>query len=228
MSTDGCVVWLKEQPKMPVTLEERPAKMRGLKTDERGYPIPWFVGYVDGKPEFRSMDAEKWVRAIRQGLCWVCGNLLGTAKTFVAGPMCGINRTSAEPPCHIECARYSARNCPFLSQPNMIRREDEFTRECEAARPPAGIALSRNPGVTLLWQTRHFDVFDDFKGGKLICMGEPFNCEWYREGRIATRAEVEESIASGLPALEVMARLEPGAMEALAEARERFKRYLPV
>jgi hypothetical protein len=97
--------------------------MRHLPIDERGYPVPWFVAWLpDGKPEFRAMDRTKWFRAIREKLCWVCGGKLGVNVCFVAGPMCGINRTSSEPPSHLECARYSSRNCPFLNNPRMVRR----------------------------------------------------------------------------------------------------------
>jgi hypothetical protein len=98
-------------------LEALPSRMKTLPVDERGYPVPWFVDWVDGKPEFRAMDGNKWESAVRYRLCWVCGGTLGVNKSFVAGPMCGINRTSAEPPCHLECATWSARNCPFLKNP---------------------------------------------------------------------------------------------------------------
>jgi hypothetical protein len=210
-------------------LEPVPAKMRGLRIDNRGYPIPWFVDPAtrqeDGSIDFRFMSQERFVRAIKQRLCWVCGNGLGTHKVFVAGPMCGINRTSAEPPCHLECAQYSARNCPFLSNPHALRREDQLSSGnlCNVA----GMPITRNPGVTLLWVTKHFDVFNDGQGKPLLFMGEPTRCEWYREGRAATRAEVQESIRTGLPALEAVARTEPGAMEALARARSEFERHLP-
>src|SRR5262245_60746512 len=104
-----------------------PDRMRSLPIDERGYPVPWFVAYVDGKPEFRAMDRDKWREAVRMHLCWVCGQKLGSYVVFVLGPMCGITRTTSEPPCHIDCARWSAKNCPFLARPKMVRREDAFT-----------------------------------------------------------------------------------------------------
>jgi hypothetical protein len=206
-------------------LSERPAKMRGLKVDERGYPVPWFVAEIDGKPDFRVMNPVRFVKAISQNLCWICGNLMGTQKTFVAGPMCGINRTSAEPPCHLECARYAAINCPFLNNPNALRREDDFTRN--TLETLGGISIPRNPGVVMLWQTRTCFPFDDGNGKPLICMGEPFNVEWYRESRLATREEVIESVESGFPALAAIARTEPGAMQDLLDARKQFEKYLP-
>src|SRR5258708_35755545 len=107
------------------TTEPLPSRMLSLPIDDRGYVVPWFVDWIDGKPEFRAMDGKKFVRAVREKLCWVCGERLGRYMTFVAGPMCGINRTSSEPPSHLECARWSARNWPFLSNPEMIRRIDE-------------------------------------------------------------------------------------------------------
>jgi hypothetical protein len=199
--------------------------MAELPVDNRGYVVPWFVDWVDGKPEFRAMDRVKFRRAIKEKLCWVCGSRLGVHVTFVAGPMCGINRTSSEPPNHRECADWSARNCPFLSNPRMVRREDGL--------PPgtvenmAGLGLKRNPGVVMLWHTHNYEVFK-VDNGVLIQMGEPESVEWLACGRAATRDEVLESIESGLPNLIAAARLEKGGIEHLDKARARFEKWLPV
>jgi hypothetical protein len=193
----------------------------------RGYPVPWFVDWIDGKPEFRAMDPNKYVRAIRESLCWVCGDKNHISKVFLAGPMCGINRTSAEPPCHPECARWSAINCPFLSNPMMARREDELVNNTVLRDQAPGFVITRNPGVTMLWFTRSFELFPDGKGRYLIQMGAPVAVEWYREGRRATRDEVQESIDNGLPSLEAMARTEEGGIEALRRYVDRFEKWLP-
>jgi hypothetical protein len=214
-------------------LQSLPHRMLSLPLDERGYPVPWFVAWRDGKPEFRAMDRNKFVRAIQEKLCWVCGEKLGVHFTFVAGPMCGINRTNSEPPCHRECAEWSARNCPFLVNPRMVRREEGLTSE--ELNSAAGHGLKRNPGVTMLWHTRNYEWFDvgkEFHGKPnheyLITMGEPESVEWMAFGRAATRAEVIESIESGLPNLHAVASLERGGIEALQRARERFEKYLPI
>lgn len=143
-------------------LEPLPDRMKGLSVS-RGYPVPWFVAWRDGEPEFRCMDPEKLVLAIRCKRCWVCGGVLGKFMTFVVGPMCGINRTSAEPPCHRECAQWSARNCPFLSKPQMDRRENDLPENIVEA---PGFAIRRNPGVTLLWTTKGYTLFGDGRGGE--------------------------------------------------------------
>lgn len=206
-------------------LEKLPSRMKTLPIDDRGYVVPWFVAWHDGKPEFRAMDGEKWVRAVRGKLCWVCGERLGRWMTFVAGPMCGINRTSSEPPSHLECAQWSARNCPFLNNPDAIRREDE---ECNPlSKCIGGVGIQRNPGVAMLWTTNTYHVFDDGRGGRLLQMGAPTAVEWYAHGKPATREKVLASIESGFPALAEMALKQAGAMEYLNECRAKFEKYLP-
>lgn len=215
-------------PTAKVDMVSLPERMRRLPVDDRGYPVPWFVAWVYGKPEFRAMDPAKFVYAIKKKACWVCGEPLGVNLCFVAGPMCGINRTSSEPPSHLECARWSARNCPFLSNPKMVRREDETINNDSTRERVAGFAITRNPGVAMLWVTREYEVFrPEQTGGYLIQMGEPDRVEWLAHGRLATRQEVQASIDSGLPNLEAMARLEKGGLEALAAAVKRFERFLP-
>lgn len=33
-------------------------------------PVPWFVAWIDGKPEFRVADGAKFKLAVEQALCW--------------------------------------------------------------------------------------------------------------------------------------------------------------
>lgn len=195
----------------PKTLPDR---MKTLPVDDRGYIVPRFVGYVDGKPDFRIMDRQFWQDAVVKSLCWVCGERLGIIQVFTIGPMCAVNRTTAEPPSHRECAIWSAKNCPFLTRPHMVRREDEVTAQCQSI---GGVSIRRNPGVVCLWFTRDYKVFRDNEGKPLIQVGEPDHIEWYAEGRKAKRAQVLESIRTGLPFLEEMATGE--GPEAVRELR---------
>lgn len=187
-----------------------PDNMKDLPIDERGYPVPAFVALIDDKPDFRVMSLPHWERCIKQELCWVCGKPLANRRVyFVIGPMCAVNRTTSEPPCHKECAEYSAKGCPFLTRPHMHRREDDFTRQSTQA----GFAIKRNPGCALVWCTRKYSLFQDGMGGWLIQMGEAERIDAYVQGRPAKRAEVMESINSGLPFLEEMAKKDvPQAM----------------
>lgn len=204
-------------------LETPPPRIARLPV-ARGYPVPWFVAWIDGAPEFRMADPAKLRRAVNARLCWTCGDYLGRYLTFLVGPMCGINRVSAEPPSHLECARYSARNCPFLSNPHMVRREDERT----SAGEHAGFMIRRNPGVSLLWTTRSYRCVGDGAGGVLFSFGDAEETEWWAEGKPATRLQVDASIRTGLPILEEMARAEgEDALKQLQEMLGRFQPFLP-
>jgi hypothetical protein len=211
-------------------LETLPPRLRKLPVDARGYPVPWFVAWVPGPdgvevPEFRAMDGRKFRAAVKQKLCWVCGEPLGRWLAFPIGPMCAITRTISEPPSHLDCAEWSVRNCPFLSQPAMARREDNLPAD---AREAAGHGLKRNPGVICLWITRSYELFPDGKGGTLITVGAPERVSWWREGRAATAGEVEESVSSGFPNLLVAAQRDgPFAVEALGKYYTRAQALFP-
>lgn len=174
-----------------------PPRIAALPMSERGYPVPFFVAWVDGKPEFRAADHRKLVRAVKEKLCYVCGQRLGAHKCFPVGPMCTVNRVSSEPPSHLSCCEWSVKACPFLLNPGMVRREKGLPEEIE---PPAGVSIPRNPGVVALWVVSSYNVVT-VSNGILFDFGAPEFVEWYCQGREATRAEVIASIQSGLPAL---------------------------
>lgn len=224
-----------------------PALMAHLPV-HRGYPVPWFTAWVEGgvqvpagmgEPDFRFMSEGKVEQAIAQSLCWVCGRpLFDTSMqpyAFVSGPMCGVNRTSAEPPSHIACADWSARACPFLTRPHAKRRDPA---EELGGKPPAGHAIMRNPGVALVWISKTAQAYHlapeqvaDRPGanpGVLLQMGEPIRVRWYCEGRPALREEVLESVEGGLPKLRELAEQQgPDAMTELERMQAVFMELVP-
>lgn len=177
-----------------------PARIRVLPRNKAGYPIPWFVADIDGERDFRIADASKMMTAVRQRLCWLCGIRMKPEVAFVIGPMCAVNRISSEPPCHPQCARYAAMVCPFLTTPEMRRREGG---KPDDLIPVAGKMIARNPGVALVWHTRDHVAFRAPMGndGILFDIGQPLRTDWFSRGRPATREEVITSIDTGLPAL---------------------------
>lgn len=219
---------------MPIADVPRPRGVDRLPVDHRGYPVPWFAAWLDeddnevppgqGEPEFRVVGSDRLYRALTLARCWICGLPTARDVAFVAGPMCAINRTSAEPPSHVECADYAARVCPFLTHPKATRREANMP----AGEDPPGIMLRRNPGVALVWITRRnaWRLRRTGDGGVLCDIGEPTETRWYHAGQPATRAQVDASIEEGLPELEKHVR---GTNERLELARliHRASRHLP-
>jgi hypothetical protein len=208
-----------------ITLPEMPPSIAKLPRDDRGYPCPWFISWIDGKPEFRAMDGAKLRLAIRDKLCWVCGERLEPkTMTFVIGPMCSVNKISAEPPSHRVCAEFSAKGCPFLSKPKAVRRLAGLP---ECAENPAGVMIERNPGVTCLWHCGGYEIIQHGTG-ILFRIANPSQVHWYCEGRLATRAEIMESIETGLPLLQKMAESQGAdAIRELGWAVDRAMKFVP-
>jgi hypothetical protein len=211
-------------PTMPAAIARLPQQ------EGTGYPIPWFVADVNGKADFRVVRAERIPIALRERRCFICGGLLIGLRamtpraTFPIGPMCTITRTSAEPPSHRACAHWAAQVCPFLLKPGKERRETNIP---ERAEPAAGISIPRNPGVIALWESNTYHP-EHVANGTLFKIGDPLAVTWMSEGRPATRAEVIDSIDSGLPALTGIADQDgPAAVAALKFLTAAAMHHLP-
>jgi hypothetical protein len=202
--------------------------MKCLPIDERGFPVPWFVAFIDGKPDFRIIRPGGITRALNGQTCWLCGQPLGAYRAFVIGPMCTVNRVTSEPPSHLECAHFAVQACPFMLNPSMRRSQREKPPETIG---PVGIHLDRNPGAMCIWITKVGRFRPEQVGhGVLISLhGEPVRVEWWARGRLATRAEVELSISGGLPELKRMAAMDgPDAERELALLYMAAMHRLPV
>ncbi len=101
-----------------------PKRLQHLKTDERGYPIPFFIAYIDGKADFRLADERKQLLCIKEDLCWICGKkLLKHVYFFITGPLGLKNKTVTDCGMHRECAEFSLQACPHMFYENAERRE---------------------------------------------------------------------------------------------------------
>jgi len=213
-----------------VDLPQMPPRIAKLPRDHRGFPVPWFVQWMEhgaparegeGEPDFRVIDSAKFARCIAVPRCWICGEMLGKHRVFLIGPMCAINRVISEPPSHRACAEFAVKACPFMVQPRMRRNGKDIPVETVNA---AGLHIDRNPGVTCLWETHRYKPFrvDAARGepGILYRLGDPTRADWWAEGRAATREEVMSAIGRGLPQLVELAELDGRA------AVNELKRYL--
>lgn len=226
-----------ETPKRPLRPELEsiiPIRMRARPVDQRGYCVPWFVlrtGFDTW--DFRIVQPRKILQAINQRICWLCGESLsltamgeyiGDSMTFVIGPMCVVNRTTSEPPCHRECAEFAVRACPFLSLPKAQYRDANLPEGCTE---PAGMGLMHNPTVCVTWTTRGFTIQPASNGGVLFRLfTEPDRVQFWHKGQLATRRQVCEGMLIGLPHIYAVAEREGE----LPEFRRYFQdalRFLP-
>lgn len=201
-------------------LFDLPDAMKRLPLDKRGYPVPEFVAWIKGEPDFRVVKPGWWAKCVAQKVCWLCGGSLSKRQFFVIGPMCSVTRTTTEPPCHRGCAMFAIKNCPFLTRPMAVRNERGLPEE----RHVAGEMIARNPGVTCLWESADYKLFKDPSGQWLIEVGDPVDISFWREGRRAERAETLHSIETGLPLLRDIAEKQgsQAVMELTILVREYF------
>ncbi|HMH92898.1 MAG TPA: hypothetical protein VK586_17660, partial [Streptosporangiaceae bacterium] len=96
-----------------MTAARVPGRIARLPKDHIGRPVPWFVAEVNGVPDFRVIKTGAIEGALYMRLCWVCGVPFQRQedRAFTVGPMSMVNRVSAEPPAHRDCAVYSATAC---------------------------------------------------------------------------------------------------------------------
>lgn len=144
-----------------------------LSLEHRGYPVPWFALWKEGKPDLRVADGDKIPMALNHRLCWICGDALGELGVFVAGDLCALNRLAPEPPSHEDCARYAITTCPYLALTQSKRRVHGMTKDHSKAYKCQ---------TFLLWATKDWTATPS----GLVQMGDPVFVETYRGGQRIT------------------------------------------
>lgn len=171
-----------------------------------GFVVPYFVAWYKGttqvderepgaKPDFKVTDYRRLTICRKQGHCWICGKQLGAFKWFVFGPGSALSRTSVEPPSHRDCAHYAVKICPYMLDNSKQYRHPDLK--------PGQVLIegsSYHPEVSVLWATKGYKTIalDPSRGMYQFEPGEPTFVEFWYEGRVATRAEVEHAIAERL------------------------------
>lgn len=177
---------------MSIALGHVPSRIASLPRDARGYPIPWFVEWFDGKPDFRVLKPCAAETAMARNICWICGQPLGVHRALVMGPLCALQRITSEPACHRECAEFAVQACPFMANPRMERSPRSMPLDSETLTKDYAL---ENPGVFAIWMTRDIQFIKRGSGQRInndfiIKFGEPERVMWYCEKRDAMLHEV--------------------------------------
>lgn len=203
---------------VPVATAPMPGRVRALPRDRYGRPIPWFVDDQAGARSYRGGSADKRIVALRDGMCWVCGQKLPSGVrtrrqnrpvpfTFLVAPMVVVNRIAADPPAHEACAAYTVTACPFLSRPDIGGMVAWSTTGFTIERPRFGVG-----------------------GGVLLRMGEPTSVSWWTGGRLASRGEATKLLGDAYARLVAECEYDPdprGAADVLDRQLHEAVRWLP-
>lgn len=153
---------------MAATHFEIPDFLSHLPVDERGYPIPYFAPVVNGKPDFRLLDKEKFDICTQYNKCAVCGRkLLKKLYYFIAGPQGAKNKISTDPPMHKECSGFSLAACPHLHFEKAERRQINLPNGTVVDNPTQ---VLEKPSTMFLICADSFKVINNkaLPGSKLI------------------------------------------------------------
>ncbi len=113
-----------------------PDRMKHLRRDRRGYPIPQMVLIdTDGRPHFTINEEPTRQRLLREDRCSICGGKLLRGRWSVGGPASAFHENGAylDPPMHYECCRYAMQVCPYLAMPSYTKRIDDATLDLDKA-----------------------------------------------------------------------------------------------
>jgi hypothetical protein len=115
-----------------------PDRIAALPKDPRGYPIPWgILKGPDGTAFFTINDDRLHWRAVKEGLCPICGERLGRWKWFVGGPKSAFDGDGwyIDPPMHHDCAQYALATCPYLAAPRWLAKQGVYIPKAEKLVP---------------------------------------------------------------------------------------------
>lgn len=155
-----------------------PERIARLPRTASGYPIPFFVAYVDGVPDLKLLDGRKQLVCIQNRLCGICGESVEPGEiAFITGPKGVENRVCTDPGMHEGCAEYAVHVCPFMVRPN-ARRSPKHHPD---SLPSMG-AIDERPEKTAIYLTRHYVPRQTNSGAILIRLYAPIRLRWFVDG----------------------------------------------
>jgi hypothetical protein len=194
-----------------------PDRMKHLKIDPRGYPIPHSVVIDrDGTAHFAIADEIIRQQVIREGLCSICGTKLFRGRWLIGGPLSAFASNGAflDPAMHDECAHFALQTCPYLAAPRYAREigpakakasnvEKDFllgvADEAEAGRPAGHLFIA-------LMTVNRIELIND---GQYIKPRGAYNkIEFWQHGNRLSDADGMRLIAEHYP--EIIAHHEGG------------------
>ncbi|MCB2109331.1 MAG: hypothetical protein KDE14_16600 [Rhodobacteraceae bacterium] len=184
-------------------LPERPDHIMRLPVDGRGYPVPYFASYFDGKPDFRVIDRDKVIATATGKCCTICGGPLNGEAYFAVGPKALILTCATDGPSHKDCIEYAIRTCPFILNPNARARRSGLP-EHPAIREQA---IPERPPIYGVVSVRG-DVKIDNSHITILCSWDQADYRFSKDGKWIEPAEARPFIETAIG--ELQAEIENG------------------
>lgn len=150
-----------------------PRSFRRLRRDHRGMPIPYLMSGISQT----TMSPERFHEIVTKKLCMVCGEKLGNKKWFLGGYRAMVNRLFVDPAMHEECAHYSLKRCPFLSNPV----QKYHKKPSEGATFVDQVAVGVKRAAQVLMRTNGYQVVI-YDGQPMVLANAWEHVEFWRRG----------------------------------------------
>jgi hypothetical protein len=156
-----------------------PPQLQHLRRDDRGYPIPYFVTWIDDKPDFRLLSLSRQRECVDKGLCDVCGKkLFKESYYFITGPVGLQNRIQSHTPMHKECAEFTLIACPHIFLEKAERRQTGDIYHKASEKNPVGIM--EKPDALFLIRSKSYKTFREPGYDGFLTRFIPFAVTEYR------------------------------------------------
>lgn len=133
---------------MEITEVAMPSGVARLPRDNRGYPLPAHVGHEQGKPpRITEQDINRTLMLTVLRRCTICGWLIGSNELSwfhsIPSTVAAVRRSGSagwdpsplEGVGHEECMVYATVVCPWLNDPDFVRRAEQRGGRIERPQP---------------------------------------------------------------------------------------------
>jgi len=182
-----------------------PPRIARLPKDKRGYPIPFNVlRGKDSLPIFAVNDDTKSWRCLREELCPICGERLGSWRWMAGGPLSAFDPHGFyyDLPMHKDCVEYAMQVCPYLAVPRYLGGRLEslsLQNKPENIKLIDVTMLPDRPELFVALGAKSFEGRDRFPMTPLLKPLPPL-CGWmfWRHGKQLTDAEALPHLQTAL------------------------------
>lgn len=177
-----------------------PKALQDLRRDKRGYPIPQGVWQdpKTGEYDFRVLDQQVRVEALKKKLCAISGLPMNTGEYwFIGGPSSFENRLFIDGPMCFEAAEFSMKTCPYLALRESRHRQSGLEKKYR----PDAVSLEKSK-VLMLAMAKNYHL-EDAEGFLYVRAARWSVVSWWQDGQRLAKEEALAVLAEEVPELDI-------------------------